>query len=72
MATTKDRSQFPADKRGGFWPMEPKSRFASLGRTMEIVPGQGPFFMYGVYDWLWITDGGSQTKAGNGKMDSCA
>jgi hypothetical protein len=37
---------------------------------MELIPGQGPCFMFGVYDWIWITDGGSQTNAGNGKMDS--
>ena len=71
VATTADRSRFPADKRG-FWPTEPKSKFAKLGQTMELIPGQGPFFMYGVYDGSggWITDGGSPTKAGNGKMDS--
>ena len=71
VATSEDRGQFPADKRG-FWPTEPKSRFAKLGQTMELVPGEGPFFMYGVYDGSggWITDGGSQTKPGNGKMDS--
>ncbi|MGA2032105.1 MAG: hypothetical protein ABSG68_07620 [Thermoguttaceae bacterium] len=71
VATTEDRSRFPADKRG-FWPMEPKSKFAKLGQSMELIPGQGPFFMFGVYDGSagWVTDGGSQTKAGNGKMDS--
>jgi hypothetical protein len=71
VATTEDRSRFPADQRG-FWPTEPKSKFARLGQTMELISGQGPFFMFGVYDGSggWITDGGSQTNAGNGKMDS--
>ena len=69
LATTQDRSRFPADKRG-FWPMEPRSRFSKLGQTMELIPGQGPFFMFGAYDWIWITHGGSQTNAGNGEMDS--
>ena len=69
LATTEDRSRFPGDKPG-FWPMTPKSKFANLGKTMELIPGEGPFFTYGVYGDEWILDGGSQTKPGNGEMDS--
>ena len=69
VANAKDRSRFPADQ-AGFWPMAQKGRFSRLGQTMELIPGQGSFFMFGVYDWLWISDGGLQTHAGNGKMDS--
>jgi hypothetical protein len=70
LATSEDHSRFPAD-RAGLWPVGPKSKFANLGQTMELVPGQRPFFMYGVYSGdHWISDGGTQNRAGTGAKDS--
>jgi hypothetical protein len=70
LSTAEDRSIFPPDK-AGLWPNNPKTLFSNLGQTMEFIPGQGRFFMYGVYSGdYWTTDHGSKTKAGMGAKDS--
>ncbi len=53
LSTSEDRSLFPAD-RAGLWPVGPKTKFADLGETMELIPGRGPLFLYGVYSGGWV------------------
>jgi len=69
LANNVGHSEFPPDIPG-LWPTLPKSNFSNIGQTMEFVPGEGPFFPFGVYDDTWFTDGGSPAKAGQGKKDS--
>lgn len=69
LATDTDHSEFPPDQ-AGYWPRLPPSNFSNIGATMEFIPGQGAFFPFGVYDNAWISDGGTATRAGQGKKDS--
>jgi hypothetical protein len=56
----------------GFWPHMPASNFQDIGVNNEYISGEGPFFPFGVYDWLyfWVSDGGSATTPGHGEKDA--
>lgn len=54
----------------GLWPKSPPSKFEHLNQTREFIPGQGPFFPFGVYiSGGEVSDGGSATHAGHGAND---
>lgn len=68
LGTTRSRNEFPSDAPG-LWPTQWQSSFSNLGSTMEFVPGEGPFFPFGVYDNTWISAGSTRTRGGSDKRD---
>ncbi len=72
LSTDTDTSEFEADAPG-LWPTIAPSnlRFANIGQTNEYIPGEGPFFPFGMYLTVGtISDGGSPTSAGHGPKDT--
>lgn len=70
LANDTNTSEFEADAEG-LWPTSPASNFANLGKNSEYVPGDGAFFPFGIHSsGMWISDGGSATRAGSGAKDT--
>ena len=72
LSTDQALPEFAADAPG-LWPAIPadKDRFKNIGRDNEYIPGEGPFFPFGMYLTVGlITDGGSKTTPGKGPKDT--
>ncbi len=69
LADNQDTSEFQNDA-DGLWPAFPAGNFDNLASTREFIPGEGPFFPYGVYGGQWVTDRGGPKTCGSGPKDS--
>ena len=72
LSTTRDTSEFEPDS-AGLWPVvaASNSRFSNIGETNEYIPGEGPFFPFGIYlQSSSMTHGGTASSPGRGPRDT--